>query len=152
MFPFLRPSLFNNQPFLFSMHLSGGSFCHIVTQGYYFINATHVPRACPSGSYTNIDGANNCSLCPKGYTSNESPNKGADGCQACSVGQYANTVGAPKCSQVPAGYASNRTVFTQVYILEQKSIEGRIEMIVSSSTIFVFQVNNLLLSTTSTFS
>lgn len=97
-------------PFTCPFLLSGGSFCRIVTQGYSFVNATHLPRACPAGSYTDVDGAQNCSLCPHGYTSNDSPSPGADGCEACPAGQYANIEGAPTCSEVPKGYASNRTV------------------------------------------
>ena len=87
---------------------AGSSFCRVVTKGYYFVNATHEPRACPAGAYTDKDGAKNCSACPAGFTSTEAA--AADGCRRCGAGQYASARGAATCTEVPAGYAFNRTV------------------------------------------
>ena len=55
------------------------------------------PTACPTGSYANNLGSDDCTECPQGFACPD-PTQAPQGCPA---GEYQNTRGKTSCQQVP---------------------------------------------------
>jgi len=75
--------------------------CNECTPGYYLVGSSCV--LCAPGSYSFVDGAVECSLCPKGTYLPSSGGNSATQCVSCAEGSYSSEQGQERCLLCPAG-------------------------------------------------
>jgi hypothetical protein len=76
--------------------------------GFYAVNATAC-RTCPSGTYSDVSGAEECQSCPVGTYGNRTSQINVESCLPCNDGWYQSDPGSLACIICPVGHKCDNT-------------------------------------------